>query len=306
MRFTCACWPRNRRASAAASSCVSLMPSIITYSYVTRRPGRGRVAERGIHNLVHRIAPVQRHEDVAQLIARGVKRDRQRVLRLVGDESLHPGQHAARADRHVSRPKPKTRAVGNRRGRFQDAIRVQQRLAHAHEHDVGQSLPHAGQPMAPEASLIDDLGGRRDPARNPSHPSRRTDSRRHSLPGSRCTRWPAHAASRAPGSASAPTPRACPSSSRCSAFWVSPLSAGRISVSARVLTRKSRGQLVAQGLRERVQLGRTTARRSTTGGRPAGVPVAGLVVIGEPGAELLGVDLRTGRGADRALRQRAC
>jgi hypothetical protein len=56
-------------------------------------------------------------------------------------------------------PRPKRIRIRQRRDGLQDPIQVEQRLAHAHEHDVGQAPAAIGASRrAAVADLVDDLG----------------------------------------------------------------------------------------------------------------------------------------------------
>ena len=69
-----------------------------------------------------------------------------------------PGHHAGRRDRDVPRAQPEPAPVVERLDGGQHPVEVEQRLAHAHEHDVGQPLPGRDQPARRDAHLVDDLG----------------------------------------------------------------------------------------------------------------------------------------------------
>ena len=67
-------------------------------------------------------------------------------------------------------PSPNRARVVERLDRGQHAVEVEQRLAHAHEHDVRQPLAVGGEPPRGVADLVDDLGRPRGRARSPSSP----------------------------------------------------------------------------------------------------------------------------------------
>ena len=58
----------------------------------------------------------------------------------------------------MPRAEPEPPRVVERLDRGQHAVEVEQRLAHAHEHDVRQPLAVRGQPARGVADLVDDLG----------------------------------------------------------------------------------------------------------------------------------------------------
>ena len=185
----------------------------------------------------------------------------------------------------MARTKAEALRVGDRRGGSHDAVDVEQRLAHAHEDDVGQALADAGQPTGAR-----NAPGRRSPrspgrARSRAHRWRRTDSRRRSRPGSRCTRSPARVASRAPDSASGPTRSSRPSSRRCECLLRQPVVRGRDLGVGEGRHAECVGQLRAEPIRERAQL---VARLDR--GRPDVIadlsgPVRGLAAISRDDVE---------------------
>ena len=123
-------------------------------------PGPLGVPRRRVHDLLDGPAPVERHEHVPQLRARRVERDRERVLATELGEPLDAGHDAARADGDVPLAQPEAPLVGERLAGRDDRLGVEERLAHAHEHDVRQAPPLARERVAPEARLVDDLRGR--------------------------------------------------------------------------------------------------------------------------------------------------
>ena len=123
-----------------------------------RRPVAARVIARGGDDLGHRPAPVERHQDVAQRVARGMERDRQRELRPERGQAPDPGHDPGRRDRDVPGTQPEPAAVVQCLDGGQHPVEVEQRLTHAHEHDVGEPLPGRDQPARRRAHLVDDLG----------------------------------------------------------------------------------------------------------------------------------------------------
>ena len=59
----------------------------------------------------------------------------------------------------MPRTQPEPPPVVQRIDGLQDPVEVEERLAHAHEHDVRQPLPVGGQAARGVADLVDDLGG---------------------------------------------------------------------------------------------------------------------------------------------------
>ena len=58
----------------------------------------------------------------------------------------------------MARAEPEPRRIVERLDGGEDAVEVEQRLAHAHEHDVREALAVRGQPPGGVADLVDDLG----------------------------------------------------------------------------------------------------------------------------------------------------
>ena len=56
-------------------------------------------------------------------------------------------------------PQPEPARVVERGDRGEHPVEVEQRLAHAHEHDVGEPLALGGEAARGMADLVDDLGG---------------------------------------------------------------------------------------------------------------------------------------------------
>ena len=120
--------------------------------------GRGRVVAGGRDDLRDRPAAVQRDEDVAQRVARGVERDRQRELWSERGQATDAGHDARRRHGDVAGTQPEPVPVVERLDGGQDPVEVEQRLAHPHEHDVGQPLAVRDEAARGETDLVDDLG----------------------------------------------------------------------------------------------------------------------------------------------------
>ena len=207
IRLTCARSPRRRFASAVGVE-VRVVHAVDHRDLVADRAGPVslRVVARRGHDLGHRPAPVEGHEHVAQRVAGRVDADRERELRPERGQPADAGHHARRRHRDVPRAEVQPARVVQRGHGLEHAIEVEQRLAHAHEHDVREPRAVlAPQPPDRAPDLVEDLGRRRGRARSRARRSRRTGSRRRSRPGSRCTACAARAGRVAPGSASAPT-----------------------------------------------------------------------------------------------------
>src|SRR5919106_6327553 len=126
------------------------------------RPGSSGSGSRGRgrrDDLGDRPAAVQRHEDVAERIARGVKRYGQRELRPERGEPADPRHDARGRDGDVTGTEPEPTGVVERIDRGEDAVEVQERLAHPHEHDVREPSAGRGEPPRGMTDLVDDLGG---------------------------------------------------------------------------------------------------------------------------------------------------
>ena len=118
---------------------------------------RGVPGRRGDHRS-NGPAPVQRHQEVAQRVARRVEADRQRPLRAHRGQPLDPRHHARSRYRQVAGTQPEALGVRDDDGRLHDGVEVQERLAHAHEDEVRQ-VTAAGCQAAPGVpDLVDDLG----------------------------------------------------------------------------------------------------------------------------------------------------
>ena len=121
---------------------------------------------RGVDDLRDRPAPVERHEHVAQRVAGGMQRDRQRELGAEGGEPAHARYDARGRHGDVAGAEPEPAAIVQRLDRGQHVVEVEERLAHPHEHDVREPLSLRGQPPRRVAGLVDDLG-RVEVAREP-------------------------------------------------------------------------------------------------------------------------------------------
>ena len=101
-------------------------------------------------------------------------------------------------------PEPEPARVVERLDRGEDPVEVEQRLAHAHEHDVRQPLAVGREPARGEADLVDDLGDL-EVAPEPELAGRaeRAADRAAGLARD-AQRVPLARAGRAPGSASGP------------------------------------------------------------------------------------------------------
>jgi hypothetical protein len=131
-----------------------------------------------------------------------------------GPSAVSGGSRARRPRwrRPRAAPQAELARVGQDGHGLQDAVQVEQRLAHAHEDDVGQVAAGRRPGGGPRGGPDRRSPRSRDRARSRARRWRRTGSRRRSRPGSRCTACGARDGagrpgrrSRAPGSASAPT-----------------------------------------------------------------------------------------------------
>ena len=120
--------------------------------------GPGMVAS-GVDHLSHGPASVERHEHVAQGVSGGVQADRQGELRSERGQPADAGHDARRGDRDMASPEPKALRVGQCRDGLQHPVQVEQRLTHAHEHDVRQASTIERQAARHGAHLVDDLRG---------------------------------------------------------------------------------------------------------------------------------------------------
>ena len=262
---------------------------------VAHAPARyARVIASGGHDLRHGPATVQRHEHVAQRVAGGVQADRQRELRRERRQAPDAGHDARGRDDDVPRPQAEPARVGQDGHGLQDAVEVQERLAHAHEDDVRQAAAAVGGEAAGGvADLVDDLGrlevapeaqlaggaegaadgaaGLAGDAEGVALAMDRPALRRRAL---------------APGSASAPTRSGPRRTSRWSVFSVRPPSATLTSSSAIVSIRK------ASARRDRSGAGRVRISSAVAAcGAPDGVadlsgPIGRLTLGREPLLEL--------------------
>jgi hypothetical protein len=117
---------------------------------------QGQVAERR-EQVAERVLAVDGHQPVADLLGRGIDADGQARWR--GREKLlDRGDDPRRGDGHAAVRQAEALVVAQDVGRGDHVGEVVQRLAHAHEHDVGQ--PQVGEAAAREHDLVDHLGGR--------------------------------------------------------------------------------------------------------------------------------------------------
>ena len=136
-----------------------------------------------------------------------------------------PGTTPGRRDRDVARAEAEPPRVVERLDGGQHAVEVEQRLAHAHEHDVRQALAVRGEPAGGVADLVDDLGGLEvAPEPELAGGAERAADRAAGLARD-AQRVPLARAGRGPGSASGRDSISAPSASRWSAFSVRPPSA---------------------------------------------------------------------------------
>ena len=192
--------PRSSFGSRSASSSESLTPSRSTYSKVTRR----RLLER---ERAHRFEQardvpllVDRHQHVAHLVGGGVERDRQvqrSAVRVSAASFSMPGTRPAVET--VMRRREKSAPVGSVRicERAHHVLVVVQRLAHAHEDEVGDAIgaraarrivvAERADDVLRAIDLVDDLAGRELPPeaelrrRAEAAVERAADLRRHAL-----------------------------------------------------------------------------------------------------------------------------
>ena len=159
-------------------------------------------------------------------------------------------------------PSPNRARIVERLDRREHPVQVEQRLAHAHEHDVRQALPVGREAARGVTDLVDDLGGLEvAPEPELAGGAERAADRAAGLARD-AQRVPLAAAGRGPGSASAPTRSSAPSSRRWSAFSVRPPSARRISVSADGVEAERRARAPARSAAGSVRIvGRVGRRR---------------------------------------------
>ena len=138
------------------------------------RVGEAGIGAAGSHQLGNRILAVDRHQLVAQFVAHGVQRDGEHgagLLAPAGDL----GDDAAGRERDAPLRHGEAVAVGGNRHRIAHVSEIVERLAHAHQHDVGdlavaigneaavlgpgRALPVADA-VARQQDLADDLLGR--------------------------------------------------------------------------------------------------------------------------------------------------
>ena len=149
-------------------------------------PGRARMLAGGVDHLGHRPAPIERDEDVAERIPGGVQRDGERELRPEGRQPPDARHDAAGRDGDVARTQPEPLGIGQRRHGVQDAVEVEQRLAHAHEDDVREAAAVVGERPCRLPDLVEDLGRLQVPPEPELAGRAERAARRRSRPGSRC------------------------------------------------------------------------------------------------------------------------
>ena len=111
-----------------------------------------------------RIFAVERHQLVAQLVGDRMERDRQADAEL-GSAARHHGHDAGRRQRDLALGEAQSLRVHDDGQRLGQVVVVVERLAHAHEHDVGHVGPVARhrphiESVVGEHDLADDFGGR--------------------------------------------------------------------------------------------------------------------------------------------------
>ena len=164
IRLTLAGMPSSSRTSSRASAGLSLTPFSITYSKVMRRAlldagiGAARVEQLG-----DRIFLVERHQHVAQLVGHRVQRDRE-VDAELGAAALDHRHHARGRERDLAPRDRQPLVVHDDLQRLRDVVVIVERLAHAHQHDVGELPVVLGrrpfaERVARQHHLADDLGG---------------------------------------------------------------------------------------------------------------------------------------------------
>ena len=111
-----------------------------------------------LHHGGQRVAPVDRHQLVAQRVVGGVQADGQRHREAPLGEPADAGHDADGRDRQVARRQAEV-AVQPLDGAPHRGL-VGQRLAHAHEHDVADAAAAVAGPPGGADDLLDDLAGR--------------------------------------------------------------------------------------------------------------------------------------------------
>ena len=160
--------PGSARPARSASIVRSFTPSISAHSKLSRRPLAPEVPSARRQQRVERVATVDRDELVPELVVGRVERHGQVDRQGRGGEAVDPGHEADGGDGEV--PGRQAEVVVQPLDRRPDPVEVGQRLAHAHEHDVGQApaqLAGSAAGTAPPArrSRPSTGGGRSPPGR---------------------------------------------------------------------------------------------------------------------------------------------
>jgi hypothetical protein len=114
-----------------------------------------RDAAQRAEQLGQREALVERHQHVAHFVGGGVERNRE--IDGHGGEQIGDARHHARGrDGDAARRHREALRVQQRADRLDYRVQVEQRLAHPHEHHVGDAPLR--QQLAHAAELVDDLG----------------------------------------------------------------------------------------------------------------------------------------------------
>src|SRR5690349_2175230 len=87
-----------------------------------------------------------------------MERYRQRELRAQRRQPADPGHDPGRRYRDVAGAEAESAPVVERLDRAEHAVKVEQRLAHAHEHDVREPPAVGAESPSREPDLVDDLG----------------------------------------------------------------------------------------------------------------------------------------------------
>src|SRR5690606_35059861 len=109
-------------------------------------PGLVRVTPGRLQHLGHLPAVVHRHQGVPQLVVRGVQRHRERHLQPLRGHPPDGRDHAHRGNGHrpLREPEPVRLRIADPVHGVEHPLVVRQRLAHPHEHHVGQPPRPAG------------------------------------------------------------------------------------------------------------------------------------------------------------------
>jgi hypothetical protein len=150
MRLTCAdpaAW------SAAARRARGLLEAVVDpvdEDVLERHPPTGGrlVVAAGVEQLGEGVLAVDRHEVVAQRVVGGVQADGERDRQAQLASRRMPGTSPT-VDTVIERPTGRTRPGVQPAHGLQRDVEVRQRLAHAHEHDVGDVVGAVGQRRRP-------------------------------------------------------------------------------------------------------------------------------------------------------------